>query len=93
MTQRNTYVVAVIMEGALMKHWSFHAADELAVARHLLTDPWEYEDVFWGLHMSHDEATRLKPEELLQAIRDSYPNNRVRAIVYLLPVVNVIKCA
>ncbi len=86
MNEPNLYVLVSIMENALMGHWSFRAADELSVARYVLRNPWQYEDVFWALRISLREVDRITPEELLQAIRDSYPNTHVRAVLYLLPV-------
>ncbi len=80
------------MENALLGHWSFRAEDELAVARHMLRDPWEYQDVFWALRASVQEVERATPEELLQAIRDSYPNPHVRAALYLLPIADPADC-
>jgi hypothetical protein len=86
MREQKQFVLVSIMENALMGHWSFRAPDELAVARYLLGHLWEYQDVFWALRISPDEVESLSPEELLQAIHDSYPNQHVRAVLYLLPI-------
>ena len=85
-------MLVCVSEDALVRHWSFRASDELAVARHLLRDPWEYQHVFWALCISVQEVKTLRPEELLQAIRDSYPNRRVQAVLYLLPVATPADC-
>ncbi len=92
MNEANQFVLVSIMENALMGHWSFRAADELAVARHLLRDPWQYENVFWALRISWKEVEQLDPEQLLQAIRDSYPNRHVRTVLYLLRVESSADC-
>ncbi len=92
MNEANQFVLVVIREDALMGHWSFRVADELAVARHLLHDSWEYENVFWALRISWREIEQLSPEQLLQAIRDSYPNRHVRAVLYLLRVESPADC-
>lgn len=92
MNEANQFVLVSIREDALMGHWSFRAADELAVARHLLDDPWQYENVFWALRISWKEVEQLSPEQLLQAIRDSYPNRHVRAVLYLLRVESPASC-
>lgn len=41
MNEPNQFVLVLIRENALMGHWSFRAADELAVARHVLRQPWQ----------------------------------------------------
>jgi hypothetical protein len=89
----NQFVLVSIMENALMGHWSFRAADEPTVARHLLRHPWQYQDVFWALRLSPKDVECLSPDELLQAIRDSYPNPHVRAVLYLLRIVEPADCA
>lgn len=93
MNERKHFLLVSIREDALMGYWSFHADNELAVARCLLRDPWQYQDVFWALRVSLSEAERLGPEELLAAIHGSYPNARVRAVLYLLPVVQPADCS
>jgi hypothetical protein len=65
----------------------------LAVATHLLRDPWEYQDVFWALRISTTEVQHMQPAELVQAIHDSYPNQRVRAVLYLLKIDRPIDCS
>jgi hypothetical protein len=66
------FFLVSMMDDALMGHWTFRAADELAVMWQLLRDPWSYEDVFWGLRISLRDIDQVTPEELLEAIKDSY---------------------
>ncbi len=93
MTDQNLFVLVSIMENALMGHWSFRAKDELAVAHHLLRHAWDYDKVFWALRISLREVDQITPENLLQAIHDSYPNQRVRAVLYLLRVTEPAQCS
>lgn len=92
MNEQNLYVLVALMEDALMGHWAFRAADELAVARHLARNAWQYQDVFWALGISLKEADRLSPEYLLQAIRDTYRNPHRRAVLYLLNASTPVSC-
>lgn len=92
MSQQNQFVLVSIMDNALMGHWSFRAADELAVARHLLRDPWQYQDVFWALRISVQDVQRLSPADLLQEIHGSYPNSHVRAVLHLLRIAQTADC-
>jgi hypothetical protein len=92
MNEPNLFVLVIQSEGALLGHWSFRAADELTVARQLLQNAWDYQDVFWALRISTEVVQYLGPVELLQAIRDSYPNPHVRAVLYLLPISPVVDC-
>jgi len=92
MSEPNLFMLVSQMEGQLMGYWSFRARDELAIARYLLHDPWEYQDVFWALRISVQEVETLSPEGLLHAIRDSYWNPHVRAVLYLLPIVQPADC-
>jgi hypothetical protein len=93
MNRQKQFVLVSIMENAFMGHWSFWASDEVTVARHLLLNAWNYQDVFWALRISLRDVERLSAEELLQAIRDSYPNQKVRAVLYLFPIGEPADCA
>jgi len=93
MNEQNQFVLVSIMENALMGHWSFRAVDERAVACHLLRHAWEYQDVFWALRLSPKDVENLGPDELLHAIHDSYPNQHVRAVLYLLRITQPADCA
>jgi hypothetical protein len=80
------FFLVSMMDDALMGHWTFRATDELAVMRQLLRDPWSYKDVFWGLRISLREIERVTPEELLQAINNSYGPAKTRTVLYLIRV-------
>lgn len=86
MPDQPLFFLVSIMDDALMGHWTFQAADELSVMRHLLRDPWSYEDVFWGLRISLRDIERVTPEELLQVITDSYGPAKTRTVLYLIRV-------
>src|SRR5438105_12590562 len=80
------FILVSIREDALVGHWTFRAADELAVMRHLLRDPWSYEDVFWGLRIDLREIEQVTPEQLFQAVSDSYGPAKTRTVLYLIRV-------
>jgi len=92
MNEPPQFVLVLIRENALMRHWSFRAADELAVARHVLHHAFEYEDVFWALRISLVDIEGLEAKELLQAIHDSYFNQKGHVVLYLLPVEQTVDC-
>lgn len=86
MPDQTLFFLVSVMDDALMGHWTFRAADEMAVMRQLLRDPWSYEEVFWGLRISLREVDRVTPEELLQTINDSYGPAKTRTVLYLIRV-------
>jgi hypothetical protein len=92
MNEQKPFVLVLIRDNSLMRHWSFLAVDELAVARHVLRYYWQYEDVFWALRISLRDVESVSPEQLLKEIRDSYPNQRVRAVLHLLAVADPADC-
>jgi hypothetical protein len=81
------------MENFLKGYWSFRASDELTVIRYLLRHAWNYTDVFWALRISMREVDQVTPEELLQAIHESYYTQRVRAVLHLLRVTEPADCS
>jgi hypothetical protein len=92
MNGQNLFVLVCVKEDVLLGQWSFRASDELAVARHLLQNAWDYQKVFWALRISVQEVDDMRPEELLQAISDSYYNQRLRGVLYLLRVAPPADC-
>jgi hypothetical protein len=93
MSAENQFVLVAITKNFLKGYWCFRASDELSVARHLLRHAWNYTDVFWALRVSLREVDQVTPEELLQAIRNSYYNQRVRAVLYFLRVSEPADCS
>jgi hypothetical protein len=78
------FFLVSVMDDALMGHWTFQAADELAVMQQLLRDPWSYEDVFWGLRINLRQIDCVSPEELLETIKNSYGPAKTRTVLYLI---------
>jgi hypothetical protein len=86
MPEQPLFFLVSIMDDALMGHWAFRAADELAVMRHLLGNPWSYERVFQGLGISLRKIEEVTPDELLRAMQDSYGPSHSPEVLYLIRV-------
>lgn len=86
MTDQPLFFLMSIVDDSVWDHWTFRAPDELAVMRHLLRYPWDYDGLFWGLRISPREIDQLTPEQLGKAIENSYGSPRCRAVIHLIRV-------
>jgi hypothetical protein len=85
MAEQPLFFLISVNEDVLMDHWTIRAADELAVMRHVLDNIWMYEGLFWALQINLFKIDQVSPEDLLQAIKDSY-GARLNATIYLIRV-------
>jgi hypothetical protein len=93
MPEQPLFFLVSILDDALVGHWTFRAADELSVMRHLLRNPWNYERVFQGLDISLRRIEQVTPDELLRAIQQSYGPSRCPEVLYLIRVTADEVCA
>ena len=83
---KKTFVLVCIRDTTLMWHWTITADDELDVARHILPQPWTYENVFWALRINMQRVDAVREEQSLHSIKESWFERRGRAVLYLVPV-------
>src|SRR4051794_30834050 len=93
MTEQRTYVLVAIVDNSLFGQWSFIAASEIAVAEMLLSNPFAYENVFWGLRLNMSQVGDMDPRKLLERIRSSYSQPRALAVYHLFAITPAVATA
>jgi hypothetical protein len=86
MNQMKTFVLVAIMDNSLFGQWSFVAPSDFAVAEKILSDPYAYENVFWGLRLHMGHAREMDPRKLLERIRSSYSQPRALVVYHLFEI-------
>lgn len=86
MNERKTFVLVAIMDNSLFGQWSFIAPSDFAVAEKILSNPFAYENVFWGLRLHMGNAQDMDPRKLLERLRSSYSQPRALVVYHLFEI-------
>jgi hypothetical protein len=86
MNEMKTYVLVAIMDNSLFGQWSFVAPSDCAVAEMILSNPFAYENVFWGLRVHMGHARDMDPRKLLERIHGSYSQPRALVVYHLFEI-------
>ncbi len=86
MNEMKTFVLVAIMDNSLFGQWSFVAPSDFAAAEKMLSDPFAYENVFWGLRLDMSHAHDMDPRKLLERIRGSYSQPRALVVYHLFEI-------
>jgi hypothetical protein len=89
MNEMKTFVLVAIMDNSLFGQWSFVAPSEFAVADKMLSNPFAYENVFWGLRLYMGQVRNMDPRKLLECIHGSYSQPRALVVYHLFEITPV----